>query len=151
MRMSRHTLIPPMLVGLLTMILSGCAGTSERPKQVDAPLVGSLWELATLSHRGTTHPVVAPVSLTIDTSSSASGSAGCNGFRGSCTIDGKNLRFGPLAATKKLCMEPQGIMDLERQYLIALNAVDAFTVRGDELILTGRDETKLVFYRRVAP
>jgi heat shock protein HslJ len=61
------------------------------------------------------------------------GFAGCNTFRGTYGTGGSGLRFGPLATTRKMCVEG---MDLERGVLAALGSVATFAIEGDRLSLT---------------
>jgi heat shock protein HslJ len=64
------------------------------------------------------------------------GSGGCNNFTGGYTIQGGTiLAIGPLASTRKLCTEPEGIMDQETDYLTALQASVSFTNDGTTLTL----------------
>jgi len=46
------------------------------------------------------------------------GSAGCNDYNGSYTLDGDKVTIGPLATTRKAC--DQAIMDQETEFLTAL-------------------------------
>jgi heat shock protein HslJ len=76
-----------------------------------------------------------PPSLRLDGAAArASGSTGCNQFGGSFTRDGEQLRFGPLATTRRACTDPA----LERQetiYLRVLASTDGARVAGDTLVL----------------
>ena len=47
------------------------------------------------------------------------GYAGCNRYTGSFKRDGKALSFGPAAATRRMCIEPEGVMEQEQQFLKA--------------------------------
>jgi heat shock protein HslJ len=65
----------------------------------------------------------------------ASGSAGCNSYTGSYTVDGTAIAFAGFAQTQMACDEP--LMALDQAYLGALGSVDAFQTSGDALVLTG--------------
>ena len=60
------------------------------------------------------------MSLRFDEDGKLSGSAGCNGFSATYTIDGEALEIGKSASTRKHCPEPEGLMDQERRFLEAL-------------------------------
>lgn len=83
----------------------------------------------------------AVVSVIIDTEITASfgedgtltGSAGCNNYTASYEADGENISVGPAATTRKMCGEPEGIMEQEAQYLAALESVTTYQIQGDRL------------------
>jgi len=80
------------------------------------------------------------------------GSAGCNRYTGSFKQDGKALSFGPAAATRRMCVEPEGVMEQEQQFLKALETVatarheadrvELRTADGAMAITLGRQPTK---------
>jgi len=77
----------------------------------------------------------------------ASGSAGCNRWNASYTARGSSLKFGPAAATRKMCAE-QGVMEQERHFLDALATVAESRAEGDRLELRTADGAMaLVLYR----
>ncbi len=74
---------------------------------------------------------------------SARGFAGCNNFRGTYTLEGDSLRFGPIITTRRAC----GIMSLEQSYLRALEAAHGFRFQTDSLELRERGGREAVFVR----
>ncbi len=62
------------------------------------------------------------------------GSAGCNDYSGSYTMDGATLSVGTLASGRKACDQP--IMDQETAYLTALGAATSYQVQGDNLTIS---------------
>lgn len=71
--------------------------------------------------------------LTLTAGGEAFGSGGCNSFRGTYTVAAGGLEFGPLAATRRACPEPQ--MQQEMGFFAALEAVRGFRVEGGTLVL----------------
>jgi heat shock protein HslJ len=69
----------------------------------------------------------------------ASGSAGCNSFNSRYTADGAQLKFAPPASTRKMCAEPEGVMEQEQMLLAALETVATAQVEGDRLELRRAD------------
>ena len=69
----------------------------------------------------------------------ASGSAGCNSYFGAYALSGSTLKFGPLATTRKMCAEPQRVMEQEQQFLKALGTVATAKQEGDRLELRTAD------------
>lgn len=75
------------------------------------------------------------LSLAFDANGRLSGSGGCNRFTGSYRADGKSLSIGPLAATRKACAQPEGVMQQEAAYLRALESAATAQREGDRLEL----------------
>jgi heat shock protein HslJ len=77
------------------------------------------------------------LSATFGADQRVAGSAGCNRFSGTYTMEGESLSFGPLATTRMACPEP--IMEQERAFLAALESTTQFTQTGDRLTLRDAD------------
>lgn len=75
----------------------------------------------------------------------ASGSAGCNSFSGTYTLDGDSLSFGPLASTQMACI-PDEVGDLETAVLAGLDATEAYEVDGETLTLKDGDGETVLTY-----
>ncbi len=77
------------------------------------------------------------------------GSAGCNTYTGTYTLDGDQLTIGGLTVadgTKKTCDSPAGIMDQEAVYLANLGgAVRLVQTAGVLQLLNADDETSLAY------
>lgn len=77
------------------------------------------------------------------------GSAGCNNYTGTYTLDGDKLTIGDIAVAegnKKTCDSPQGIMDQEAIYLANLaGSVRLVQTAGVLQLLNADDETSLAF------
>lgn len=122
-------------------------GSERRP--VAAPLRGTTWRLIDL--RGATAPSqlspqpLRPVQLVFaEEKDRMAGSGGCNLVNGGFQLDGEQLRFGALAATRMAC--PPALMTFEQSYLEALGRVRRWSIDKRTLLLqdaTGR--TLMVF------
>jgi heat shock protein HslJ len=75
----------------------------------------------------------------------ASGSAGCNSYGASYTLDGVLLSLGEIAATEKACSTPERVMEQERRYLAALAGVTGYRMAGTQLWLSTEDGQSLAF------
>ena len=65
-----------------------------------------------------------------------SGSAGCNNYTAPYEADDDgNISIGPAATTRKMCSEPEGIMEQENQYLAALETAATYRMEGERLEL----------------
>lgn len=73
------------------------------------------------------------------------GSAGCNSYFSSYEIDGQYITIGPIAATEEYCMNPEGIMDQEREYLELLLDTTTFQIEDTQLTISSSDGQVLIF------
>jgi heat shock protein HslJ len=73
------------------------------------------------------------------------GRSGCNRYMGTWAMDEGRLRIGPLASTMMFC---DGLMELERTFLDALQAAAAARGRADRLVLTDEAGTELIELKR---
>jgi heat shock protein HslJ len=79
------------------------------------------------------------------------GMAGCNQYRGSYERDDDQLNVGALISTRMACVEPEGVMQQEREYLDALQSAESYAVQDEQLTITNADDTVLVFRAFDAP
>ena len=106
-------------------------------------LAGTSWQV--LSYNNGKQAVVSVINGTTLTAAfgadgQLSGTAGCNNYTGTYTSDGKrSIEIGTIAATLMMCVEPQGVMEQEQQYLAALSTVATYRIDGDKLELRTAD------------
>ncbi len=116
------------LMVIAILILTACGS-----KDVD--LEGAVWELVSING-------VAPIEDTEITlrflDGRVQGSSGCNTYGGDYTLgDDDAFRAGPIAFTEMACLDPEGAMDQEIDYLRILQGASKFTEDGDELTIEG--------------
>lgn len=63
------------------------------------------------------------------------GNAGCNSFSGTYTAQDSTIAIGPLASTMMYCVEPEGIMEQESQFLRALENSTVSEFEASSLVL----------------
>ncbi|RUP35627.1 MAG: META domain-containing protein [Curvibacter sp.] len=107
----------PALLATATL-LSACAQAPALP------------ELSDTRWQGDGHP---PTQLRLDASGQASGFGGCNRFSGRWRIEGGQLRLGPLATTRMMCLTPGG--EQEGPFLASLEATRSARLEGGRLLL----------------
>ncbi len=73
-----------------------------------------------------------------------SGSAGCNVYRGTATIDGSKIEVGPLATTQMACQDPAA--GVESAYLANLANAATFTATADALTIYDDSGASLLVY-----
>jgi heat shock protein HslJ len=119
--------------------LQGCGGKILPPDT----LAGSNWAFVSIG--GVSVAADRPTSLQFD-GNRLSGSAGCNRFSGSYSVDGGTLKAGPLIATEMAC--PGAGMTQEAAFFKLMAAPVSLTFADDgTLILTGSDGRTAVLRR----
>jgi len=118
-------LLATSLLSATTAVAQVGAGETE--------LLGTVWLAEDIGGRG----VVGRARSTMEFTKpgQVGGLAGCNRYFGPVTLDGGAIRFGNLAATRKMCS--QALMDQEQRFLQALSAAKrlAFTHDGRMLLI----------------
>ncbi|MGF1503895.1 MAG: META domain-containing protein [Anaerolineae bacterium] len=101
-----------------------------------ASLQGTEWTLESFIEGDAVSSALAGTTLTLllDDDGTYSGSAGCNTYGGTYTLQGEALTFGPPRMSRMMCAED--IMRQERSYLQLLESVAMFSLEGDQLILS---------------
>lgn len=141
------------IVGLViaTAALGGCSLLSSGSGGTGGTLEGKTWVLETFEQDGTRKTVPADVAVDAEfdaTTSTVSGSAGCNRYTGPYTASGSDLTFGNLATTMMLCIGDAG--DVETAYLANLAAVKTYTASEDALTMHDADGTAILSYAAAA-
>jgi heat shock protein HslJ len=124
------------LVAAMALTVIGCSqpAASAAPSAAGPPteLPGTSWVLKDLSgaELGTGVPTI-----DFGTDGTVSGSAGCNTFNGTYTVDGSSISFGPLASTKMAC--PVADMAVETAFLAGLSGATSWSIQALTLTLEG--------------
>ena len=126
-----------LVLGLAASLAAGCGGDDDEGD--GPPLEGTEWTLAS----GVDVPEDAvPPTLLLE-EGNASGFGGCNTFTGGYELDGDSISIGPLAGTLMACEVQK--MAVEGAYMPLLERADAWSIDGDELVLSTGDEETLRF------
>lgn len=132
--------------------LSGCCRVPAQAAGGSKPagLEGAAWRLEEL-------PGVQPaalaqlrrrVSMRFE-SGRLAGFAGCNNFSGGYSLDGDQLKIGPVASTQMACAEPGSA--IEQAFHQALSGTLRYTIDGDSLSATSASGATLRFRREPPP
>jgi len=124
------------------------------PEDADASLEGTTWAFTALAEEKTVEGMAAPLPMPTHRldgteitlrfeDGKAGGSAGCNTYSTSYTLDGTTCTLGPLAFTEMAC-EPR-IMEQEGRYLGYLEDVSTYSIVGRQLRLDTGDGRALLF------
>ena len=127
-------------------------GAAELLRYREASPVGE-WEVtAFLSGSAVASPLPGTsITATFTEDGKLTGSAGCNRYTTSFTTDHGGIEIEPAASTKKLCPEPEGVMDQEAAYLAALPSAVQYRVDGGSLSLLSADGTYVATFARPRP
>ncbi len=114
-----------------------------------AALVGANW-IATMvnNNREAVSSLMADTAITATFTEDGklNGSAGCNTYMTSYTLDGANITIQPPASTRKLCPEPEGVMEQETAFLTMLPQAATYTISGNALELRTADGALIVSF-----
>ncbi len=124
---------------------TGAAQLQFRPAE-ELPLAGVAWRLAW--YGGGSSPLDGTqISLAFGADGTLTGIAGCNDYFADYQIDGNHLVIGDVAHTEMACMEPDGVMAQETDYLEAIRQVDGFVTTLTGLELLDPDGNPIAEYR----
>ena len=132
--MSQKLVIAMSMMLALAVVLVGCGNSG-----VSDPLDGTQWVLTSVNGGSPLEGV--EVTLAFD-DGQASGYTGCNSYSAAYAVEGEGgLAFSEIEITERGCLEPEGIMEREAQYINVVRAATGFRLSDEELeISTARGE-----------
>jgi heat shock protein HslJ len=120
-----------------TLTLRGRSGLTVATFGVQSQsLAGTRWTVVNYNNgKQAVVSVLNGTNLTanFDATADVSGLAGCNSYNGPVKAAAPKVSIGPLAATKKFCDAPAGVMDQESAYLAALGSAATYSIQGATL------------------
>ncbi|MBT4500786.1 MAG: META domain-containing protein [Gemmatimonadetes bacterium] len=122
-----------------------------RPDFPDS-LVTFDWRLETVSTAGQSVPVLPGTEITLDFAIGGElrGSAGCNSyFAGYELGEDAHILIQRIGTTRMACGDPDGVMDQESQYLIALSQATFFAIDKERLTLFDRERNATLHFTAV--
>lgn len=138
----------------LTLLDAAGAAVLTFEVQVPTPLTGTLWQATSYNNgRGAVTSLVIGTEITamFSDDGTLSGSAGCNNYTATYAVDGQQITITPVATTMMLCVEPEGIMEQEAEYIAALATAATFAIEGDQLELRTADGALVASFTAAAP
>jgi heat shock protein HslJ len=111
-------------------------------KATSQDLAGTSWQVIGYNNgKQAVTSVIAGTEMYIDfgKDGSITGGAGCNTYSGPYTVNGNQIKIGPLASTRMACGDPPGIMEQEQQYLAALETAATYQIERTVLELRTAD------------
>ncbi len=125
------------LLTVLAFIFAACAKPSS------APLEDTTWILESYGEQGNLLTVLEETEITATFGSAdkrVNGLAGCNNYFGDYELSENKLTFLVMSHTEMYCMEPEGAMEQETQYLKTLNNAESYLVEGGEWSILAGDQ-----------
>lgn len=123
------------MLSLLLIVVLGLIACSTGTGEV--MLEDTAWVLESYGEPGNLKVVIADTEITaefVSAEETVKGSAGCNSYFGSYELKSSQLSIpGPIGVTEMYCMEPEGVMDQEQEYLAVLQLAESYEIDGDEL------------------
>lgn len=119
---------------VLSLLLTTTSLLAMETSQAPFTLPGSAWQVTSLAGQDTLADH--PVTFEFDTEGNIAGNASCNPFGGSCVIEGRTIKLGPLRSTRRAC-EPE-VMQQELAFLATLGTVTTWEIDSEGgLVLRG--------------
>ena len=138
---SKLILVSAILVASLS--LCACNQVAEDTVTIE----DTKWVLESYGEQGNLQAVLENTEITAafeSTEGKVKGSAGCNSYFGSYEINNRNLSISQIGNTEMYCMEPEGIIDQETEYLRLLSALGNYEIIEGKLRITTGSEV-LIF------
>jgi len=124
----------------------GNAGLIFSPAK-QAALEGTVWHLTGYNTGSAISSLIIDTRITVTlTDGQIEGSAGCNTYFASYALDGSHIEIGPVANTEMYCTEPEGVMDQELDYLVALSIADTYEIYRNTLTVFDAEGMRLLTY-----
>jgi len=150
MRLSKNLGMLMLLLMVLPLVAFSCHTLIPGGGSNGSELAGTTWTLETFRELDALFLVIFDTTtITFEADGTVHGVAGCNNYLGTYQADDSNITIFGLAITEKACLEPEGIMDQENQFIDALLKVDNFEIFGDRLSLNYDDDVRSLDFREI--
>lgn len=123
----------------LALVVAALSVAVPAQAQAPSPLAGTSWRLGELNGE---RVIPGGEHLTLQFAAdgaSVSGYGGCNQFSGPYTQNGASLQIGPLASTRRACLEP-ALNTQETAYFQALDSTTRYSIERGHLLLYSGDQ-----------
>ena len=131
---------PILVLGILAVSIAGCVGTDTTPT---SGLEDTTWRLESYGEQGNLQSVLDGTEITAtfeSTKGQVRGSAGCNTYFAEYKVNGNKLSIFQMAYTEMACLEPEGILQQEQEYLQTLLAAEDYQVEDVKLQINCGDQ-----------
>jgi heat shock protein HslJ len=121
---------------------------------VSQDLAGSSWEVISYNNgRGGVTSVIIGTEITAEFGETGelTGFSGCNNYFGPYETDGETISMGPFGTTRKACLELEGVMQQEGEYLAALETAATYSIDGMTMNMRTAEGSTVANFRRMMP
>ncbi|TVR36263.1 MAG: META domain-containing protein [Nitriliruptor sp.] len=138
-----------LLLLVAALLLTACGGAAG-PDRASATPDGD-WVLQSGTSGSAEVPIVDGYDITLRIDGDDwGGTAACNSYGGTATVDGSQVSVTGVFQTEMAC-EEDGVMESEAQYLDAFQRISSFEVADDRLVLRDDPSDTELIYARSAP
>lgn len=118
---------------------------------VSQSLAGTSWQVISYNNgRGGVVSLMIGTEITANFEESrVTGNSGCNTYSAQYQTQGDQINIGTAEVTEMACLEPEGVMDQEQQYLAALSMADVYKVQGIRMEMRNSEGSLMVNLQRV--
>ncbi len=78
-----------------------------------------------------------------------SGSAGCNNYNAAYEATEETISIGAAASTEMACMDPEGVMEQETQYLASLQNAAVYSIQDDRLEIRDENGSGVAYFNAI--
>jgi len=129
---------------LMAMVMS--VGSATELPASNFSLEGNTWTLTSfIAGEDVQSPLVNTTLTTYFENGSINGSAGCNNYFGSYTVDGNEINISKALGSTMMNCEPEEVMQQEYMYLEMLGNVTTCAIEGNQLTLSTDDNVTLMY------
>lgn len=132
-----------LLSTIVPILLSAATCRGGKGGDAAASLQDTTWYLAGMQIAGIRYDIPPKVMLQLESGDRFNGFAGCNRYFGSYKLNGTDILFERIGATRRMCRG--SVAKFESDYLSALRQVVSFRLTGDSLVLPVPPEGKLTY------
>jgi len=141
--MKNAVVLITILSALAVVSLTACGATKTALDDTE-------WVLESYGEQGHLQAVLEGTEITASFNGAegqVTGSAGCNSYSANYEAEHDVLVISQIAMTEMACLEPEGIMEQEAEYLAALENVSMYRFEDQQrLILQDSDDSRMVDY-----
>lgn len=137
--------------GKLVLLLKLDSGSMTFAGSSPTALAGASWNVTGINNgkQAVASVIIgSTVTLNFTDDGKVNGSAGCNNYSGAYTTDGNQIKVGPLRSTRKICAQPEGVMEQEAYFLTALQAGTTFKITGNQLNIRDAEDATQISARK---
>jgi heat shock protein HslJ len=121
---------------------------------VDQSLGGTSWQVISYNNGkgGVTSLIIGTkITANFGEDNKLTGIGGCNSYFADYEIDGEKISIGPAGATEMACLEPEGVMEQEQQYLAAIQTAATYKIEGLNMEMRTADGAMVATFQRGVP